>query len=53
MPMQYLAGEKQPSAERITAILNAGGVEADSERLQKLLQEVKGKKIDDVECCFL
>jgi hypothetical protein len=43
-----LGGNASPSAKDIKAVLESVGIEADSERLDKLLEELKGKDINEV-----
>ncbi|KAK4153954.1 60S acidic ribosomal protein P2 [Chaetomidium leptoderma] len=43
-----LGGNASPSAADITAVLESVGIEADSERLEKLLSELKGKDINEL-----
>ena len=43
-----LGGNTSPSAEDIKGVLSAVGVEADEERLEKLLSELEGKDINEV-----
>jgi large subunit ribosomal protein LP2 len=43
-----LGGNASPSASDITAVLESVGVEADSDRLEKLLSELKGKDLNEV-----
>jgi hypothetical protein len=43
-----LGGNDSPSASDIKAVLSSVGVEADDERLEKLLSELKGKDINEV-----
>lgn len=43
-----LGGNTSPSAEDIKAVLSSVGVDADDERLEKLLGELKGKDISQV-----
>lgn len=45
-----LAGNSSPSADNIKEVLGAVGIEADDERLEKLLSELEGKDINEV--CF-
>ncbi len=47
-----LGGNASPSASDITAVLESVGVEADSDRLEKLLSELKGKDINEVRRIF-
>lgn len=55
-----LAGNTSPSASDITGVLSSVGIDADDERLEKLLSELKGKDISTVRrkqsrkpCCQL
>lgn len=43
-----LGGNTSPSAADITSLLEAGGVEADSSRIEKLISELEGKDINEV-----
>ena len=43
-----LGGNASPSAADITALLEAGGVEADAARAEKLVAELNGKDINEV-----
>jgi len=43
-----LGGNDSPSAKDIKAVLESVGVEADDERLEKLLSELKGKDINEL-----
>jgi large subunit ribosomal protein LP2 len=43
-----LGGNTSPSAADITSLLEAGGVEADSSRIEKLISELEGKDINQV-----
>jgi large subunit ribosomal protein LP2 len=43
-----LGGNASPSAADIKAVLESVGIEADSERLDKLLSELKDKDINEV-----
>ena len=43
-----LGGNSSPSAEDIKAVLESVGIEADDERLNTLLSELKGKDINEV-----
>ncbi|KAI5287541.1 60S acidic ribosomal protein P2, partial [Ascosphaera aggregata] len=42
------AGNAEPSAEDIKTVLSSVGIDADQERLDKLIAEVKGKNIDEL-----
>jgi large subunit ribosomal protein LP2 len=43
-----LGGNTSPSAKDISAVLESVGIEPDTERLEKLLSELKGKDINEV-----
>ncbi len=43
-----LAGNASPSASDVKTVLESVGIEADDERLQKLLSELKGKDINEL-----
>ncbi|KXL46963.1 hypothetical protein M433DRAFT_153201 [Acidomyces richmondensis BFW] len=43
-----LAGNSSPSADNIKEVLGAVGIEADDERLEKLLSELEGKDINEL-----
>ncbi|KAK2759110.1 60S acidic ribosomal protein P2 [Arachnomyces sp. PD_36] len=43
-----LAGNDSPSADDITKVLESVGIDADSERLETLLGELKGKDIQEL-----
>ncbi|EMF17227.1 ribosomal protein 60S [Sphaerulina musiva SO2202] len=43
-----LAGNTSPSAEDIKGVLSAIGIDADEERLSKLLSELEGKDINEL-----
>lgn len=43
-----LGGNSSPSADDIKAVLDSVGIEADDDRLEKLLSELKGKDINEV-----
>ena len=43
-----LGGNTSPSASDIKGVLESVGVEADDERLDKLISELKGKDISEV-----
>ncbi|KAF2253554.1 ribosomal protein 60S [Trematosphaeria pertusa] len=43
-----LGGNTSPSAADVKGVLEAVGIEADDERLEKLLGELKGKDIDEL-----
>ena len=43
-----LGGNASPSAADVKAVLESVGIEADNERLEKLLSELEGKDINEV-----
>lgn len=43
-----LAGNTSPSAKDIKEVLESVGIDADEERLEKLLSELEGKDIQEV-----
>ena len=43
-----LAGNQSPSAEDIKSVLSSVGIDADSERLDKLIAELQGKDLNQV-----
>ncbi|KAK7817895.1 hypothetical protein U0070_005538 [Myodes glareolus] len=43
-----LAGNSSPSAKDIKKILDSVGIEADDDRLNKVISELNGKNIEDV-----
>ncbi|KAI9167525.1 60S acidic ribosomal protein P2 [Paramyrothecium foliicola] len=43
-----LGGNESPSAKDIKSVLSAVGIEADDERLDKLLSELEGKDINEL-----
>jgi len=43
-----LAGNEQPSAEDIKSVLSSVGVDAEGERLEKLISELSGKNIQEL-----
>ena len=43
-----LAGNNEPSADDIKGVLSSAGIDADDDRLEKLLEELKGKDINEV-----
>uniref|UniRef100_A0A131XQW3 Large ribosomal subunit protein P2 n=1 Tax=Hyalomma excavatum TaxID=257692 RepID=A0A131XQW3_9ACAR len=43
-----MGGNKDPSAADIEKILGSVGIESDSERLNKVISELKGKSVDEV-----
>jgi len=46
--LAVLGGNANPDAEAINKILGAVGVEADSEKVNKLVSELKGKDVNEV-----
>jgi large subunit ribosomal protein LP2 len=46
-----LAGNTSPSESDIKGVLQSVGIDADDERLEKLLSELKGKDINEV--CYI
>jgi large subunit ribosomal protein LP2 len=44
-----LGGNTSPSAKDIKAVLESVGIEADDERLDNLIKELKGKDINQVQ----
>ncbi|XP_037103243.1 60S acidic ribosomal protein P2-like [Syngnathus acus] len=46
--LSALGGNDNPDASHIKKILESVGIEADDTRLEKVLSELKGKKVDDV-----
>lgn len=46
-----LAGNASPSASDIKNVLESVGIDADEERLEKLLSELEGKDIQEVSYC--
>nr|XP_033774844.1 60S acidic ribosomal protein P2-like [Geotrypetes seraphini] len=46
--LAVLGGNNSPSAKDIKKILDSVGIEADNERLNKVISELKGKDVDDV-----
>ena len=46
-----LGGNASPSADDVKAVLESVGIEADQERLDKLISELEGKDINEV--CLL
>lgn len=44
-----LGGNTSPSADDIKGVLSSVGVDADDDRLEKLLGELKGKDISEVQ----
>ncbi|EEH33642.1 60S acidic ribosomal protein P2 [Paracoccidioides lutzii Pb01] len=43
-----LGGNTSPSADDIKTVLGAVGIDADVERLEKLIAELKGKNLDEL-----
>lgn len=43
-----LAGNESPSKSDVTSVLESVGIDADEERLDKLISELKGKDINEV-----
>ena len=43
-----LGGNTSPSADDIKGVLDSVGIEADDERLDKLISELKGKDLQEV-----
>jgi ribosomal protein L12E/L44/L45/RPP1/RPP2 len=43
-----LGGNASPSAADVKAVLESVGIEADSDRLEKLISELEGKDINEV-----
>ena len=43
-----LAGNTEPSADDIKGVLSSVGIDADDDRLEKLIDELKGKDINEV-----
>ena len=43
-----IGGNTTPSAEDVKTVLGAVGIEADDERLEKLISELEGKDINEV-----
>jgi large subunit ribosomal protein LP2 len=46
-----LAGNSSPSADDIKNVLSSVGIDAEEDRLSKLLEELEGKDINEV-CCI-
>ncbi|XP_077443080.1 large ribosomal subunit protein P2 isoform X2 [Stigmatopora argus] len=46
--LSALGGNENPDAKHIKKILESVGIEADDTRLEKVLSELKGKKVNDV-----
>ena len=47
-----LAGNTSPSAKDITSVLESVGIEADNDRLETLVNELKGKDVNEVRIAF-
>lgn len=45
-----IGGNTSPSADDIKGVLSAVGIDADDDRLEKLISELKGKDIQEVGC---
>jgi len=45
-----IGGNASPSSGDIKKVLSAVGIEADDERLDKLISELKGKDVNTVSC---
>ena len=43
-----LGGNTSPSADDVKGVLNSVGIDADEERLDKLIEELKGKDLQEV-----
>jgi len=43
-----LGGNTSPSAEDVKGVLDSVGIESDSDRLDKLISELKGKDLQEV-----
>lgn len=43
-----LAGNEQPSADDIKGVLSSVGIDAEGDRLSKLISELEGKNIQEV-----
>jgi large subunit ribosomal protein LP2 len=46
-----LGGNTSPSAKDVKEVLESVGIEADNERLDKLISELEGKDINEVRLC--
>lgn len=46
--LAVLGGNKSPSSADIEGILDSVGIEADKERLEKVISELKGKDVNEV-----
>lgn len=47
-----LAGNTSPSAEDIKGVLSSVGIDAEEDRLEKLISELEGKDISQVNISF-
>lgn len=45
-----LAGNESPSAADIKGVLSSVGIDADSDRLEKVVSELQGKDLQEVSC---
>jgi len=48
-----LGGNTEPSAKDIKGVLESVGIDADDDRLEKLISELKGKDLQEVRLCDL
>eukprot|EP00020_Sapocribrum_chincoteaguense_P009770 CAMPEP_0170747584 /NCGR_PEP_ID=MMETSP0437-20130122/9397_1 /TAXON_ID=0 /ORGANISM="Sexangularia sp." /LENGTH=87 /DNA_ID=CAMNT_0011086365 /DNA_START=309 /DNA_END=569 /DNA_ORIENTATION=- len=48
LELLVLGGNSKPDADAIKAVLGAAGVEADDEKIDLLISEMKGKKLEEV-----
>jgi hypothetical protein len=48
-----LGGNTEPSAKDIKGVLESVGIDADDDRLEKLIGELKGKDLQEVRACSL
>ncbi|XP_019369278.1 PREDICTED: 60S acidic ribosomal protein P2-like [Gavialis gangeticus] len=46
--LAVLGGNDSPTAKNIKKILNSVGIDADDERVNKVISELSGKDVDDV-----
>jgi len=46
--LAVLGGKEQPASGDIEKILSSVGIEADGESVKRVIEQLKGKKIDDV-----
>lgn len=46
--LAVLGGNESPSAADIEKILSSVGIDADSERLKKVVEELKGKNVEEL-----